>query len=371
MIPIARPLIGPEEKAAVLAVLDSGQLTQGAVVAAFEEEFAALCGGRYAIATSSGTAALYLALLAHGIGPGDEVITTPFSFIATANSILATGARPVFVDIQPDTFTLDPRQVAAALTPRTQAILPVHLFGQPADLAELVALARRHRLALIEDCCQAHGALYRGQPVGSFGTGCFSFYPTKNMTTGEGGMVTTNDPHVAERVRLLRAHGMRQRYHHETVGFNFRLTDLQAAIGLVQLRRLAEFTQRRQANAAYLTAHLPAPLMPPAVRPDRTHVFHQYTIRVPTRRDALAAALARRGVGTGVYYPVPIHQQPPYRERGYGQSLPVAEQASQCVLSRPVHPALTPDDRERIVAVLREGVAEVLQPVEMSAVHDS
>lgn len=168
MIPIARPLIGPEEKAAVLAVLDSGQLTQGAVVAAFEEEFAALCGVRYAIATSSGTAALYLALLAHGIGPGDEVITTPFSFIATANSILATGARPVFVDIQPDTFTLDPRQVAAALTPRTQAILPVHLFGQPADLAELVALARRHRLALIEDCCQAHGALYRGQPVVMF-----------------------------------------------------------------------------------------------------------------------------------------------------------------------------------------------------------
>ncbi len=371
MIPIAKPVIGPEEKAAVLDVLESGQLAQGARVREFEEQFAAACGVSFGVATSSGTTALHVALLAHGIGPGDEVITSPFTFIASANAILYVGATPVFADIDPDDFTLRPEQVAAKITPRTRAILPVHLYGQPCDMPALMHIAAGHNLIVVEDACQAHGAMVtidtdgskskiqnpksKIRPVGSFGTGCFSFYPTKNMTTAEGGMITTNDPVIAERARMLRQHGARERYRHEVLGYNFRMTDVQAAIGLVQLSKLAEWTARRQANAAYLSQHLAGleHVIIPRIRPGATHVFHQYTIRVLGDRDAFAARLRELGVETAVHYPLPVHQQPLYQRLGYGGAFPAAEEASRQVLSLPVHPLLSKEDLDWIVRAVR------------------
>jgi perosamine synthetase len=352
MIPMARPVIGDEEIAAVVAVLRSGHLVQGRVVAEFEAEFARYIGTQHAIAVSSGTAALHLALLAHGIGPGDEVITTPFSFIATANAVLYTGARPVFADICPDTFNLDPARIAERITPRTRAILPVHLYGHPADMAAIEKIAARHGLALIEDAAQAHGAAIEGRKVGTFGTGCFSLYATKNITTGEGGIITTNDSALAERLRMLRDHGQRVRYEHEILGYNFRLTDLQAALGLAQLHRIEELTRQRIANAAYLSRRLAGIVATPTIRPGCRHVYHQYTVRIPTGRDALARALGAAGIATGIHYPLPIHHQKLYRELGYHDSLPIAEQASREVLSLPVHPALTPEELDRIASTL-------------------
>ena len=353
MIPIARPLIGDDEKAAVMAVLNSGQLAQGPKVHEFEARFAAWAGRQHAVAVSSGTAALHLALLAHGIGPGDEVITTPFSFIASANCALFVGARPVFADIEPAYFTLDPEQVARKITPRTRAIVPVHLYGQACDMPALAALAQAHNLVIVEDACQAHGARLDGQLVGSWGTTCYSFYPTKNMTTIEGGMITTDDPAIAERARLLREHGSAQRYRHETLGYNQRMTDVQAAIGLVQLSKLDQWNEQRQANAAYLNAGLEglAGVTPPPVRPGAQHAYHQYTLRVPNR-EALLPQLAQDGIGVGIHYPLPIHQQPFYQNLGYADSLPNAEQASREVLSLPVHPSLTHADLDCIVEVL-------------------
>lgn len=358
MIPIAQPLIGEEEEKAVLEVLRSGQLAQGPRVRAFEEAFAAYCGVKHAIATSSGTTALHIALLAHGIGPGDEVITTPFTFIATANAVLYVGARPVFVDIEPETFNLNPALVEEAITPRTRAILPVHLFGHPAEMPALLEIAERHGLVVIEDAAQAHGAAIEGRKVGTFATGCFSFYPTKNMTTGEGGIITTDDDRIAEQARLLRAHGMRRRYYNEQLGYNFRMTDIHAAIGLAQLKKLERWNERRIANAAYLTRRLQGlpGIVPPPVRPGHRHVFHQYTIRVLEDRDGLVERLRARGVGTGIYYPRTLPAQPVYRDLGYDGRFPVAEEAARQVLSLPVHPALTPTDLEIIVEAVREGV---------------
>jgi len=353
MIPIAKPLIGEEEKRAVLAVLDSGMLAQGPRVAEFEQAFAAFCGVKHAIATSSGTTALHVALLAHGIGPGDEIITTPFTFIASANAILYVGAKPVFADIDPITFNINPAQIEAALTHRTKAILPVHLFGLPCDMPAITALAGKYGLAVIEDACQAHGAAINGQRVGSFGTGCFSFYPTKNITTAEGGMITTNDDPIAERARLIRSHGMRQRYYHESLGYNFRMTEIQAAIGLAQLPKLETFNERRIANALYFSARLRNVIIP-QVPAGYRHVFHQYTIRVPDYRDDLAEGLRQRGVATGIYYPVPIHRQTFYQQLGYDGHFPVAEQMSREVLSLPVHPALTKEDLDTIVQAVNE-----------------
>lgn len=354
MIPIAKPLIGDAEKQAVLEVLESGILAQGPRVQAFEEAFAEMCGVRYAVATSSGTTALHIALLAHGIGPGDEVITSPFTFIASANCALYVGARPVFVDIDPQTFNLNPALIENAITPHTRAIIPIHLYGLPCDMDPILKVAQKYDLVVIEDACQAHGAEYRGKRVGSFGTGVFSLYPTKNITSGEGGMITTNDPEIAERCRAIRQHGTRKRYYHDELGFNFRMTDVHAAIGLAQLRKLERFNQIRQANARYLTQHLRG-VVTPYVPPDRTHVFHQYTIRVPGgKRDALKAFLQEREIGSEVYYPLPIHQQSLYRELGYNGYFPEAERAAKEVLSLPVHPALTPSDLDAIVAAVNE-----------------
>lgn len=353
MIPIAHPLIGQEEKQAVLEVLDSGILAQGPRVAAFEAAFAEMAGTAHAVATSSGTTALHVALLACGVEAGDEVITSSFSFIASANSILYTGARPVFVDIDPTTFNIDPDQIRPAITSRTRAIMPVHLFGLPADMDPIVAIAAEYGLAVIEDTCQSHGAEYKGRRAGSFGLGCFSLYPTKNITSAEGGMITTNDAALAEKCRVIRQHGMRRRYYHDELGFNFRMTDIHAAIGLAQLHKLEKFNQARVTNAGYLNAHLRG-VVTPETPPEHRHVFHQYTVRVKDgRRDAMVEHLKEHGVGSGIYYPVPIHQQTYYvQDLGYDVHLPEAERAAEEVVSLPVHPALSQADLETIVAAV-------------------
>lgn len=355
MIPIAKPILGKEEEKAILEVLRSGQLVQGSRVHEFESCFAELCGVPYAVATSSGTTALHIALLAHGIGPGDEVITSPFSFIASANCALYVGARPVFVDIEPSFFTLDPTRIEARITDRTRAIIPVHLYGQACDMDAIGEIARRHHLTIIEDACQAHGATYKGKPVGSFGTACYSFYATKNIMCVEGGMIVTSDPQIAERARMLRNHGSPRTYEHVMLGYNMRMTDLTAAIGLVQLRHLKQWNSVRQENAAYLSAKLSEMngIVPPNVREQGEHVFHQYTIRIPNR-DRAAQSLRERGVGVGIHYPTPIHQQPLYRQLGYTDILPVAEAASQEVLSLPVHPSLTRNDLDAIIHALAD-----------------
>ena len=349
MIPIAKPLIGEEEKRAVVEVLESGQLAQGPKVQEFEERFAALCGVKHAIATSSGTTALLAALLAHRIGPGDEVITTPFTFIASANSILFSGAKPVFADIDENSYNIDPDLIEKKVTEQTKAILPVHLYGCPCDMDRIMDIADRHSLIVIEDACQAHGASIQGKRVGSFGTGCFSFYPTKNMTTAEGGMITTDDDEIAERARLIRNHSQSRLYHHESLGYNFRMTELQAALGLVQLEKLTEWTRKRIENAAYLTERL-RNVVTPRVREGFVHVYHQYTIRVNGNRDEALEKLTTGGVGARVYYPLPVHRQPFYRELGFNDSLPVSERMSEEVLSLPVHPALTPGELDKIVS---------------------
>lgn len=346
MIPIAKPIMDREEVEAVLEVLHSGRLAQGRKVEEFEEAFAAYIGVKYAVAVNSGTAALHLALLAHGIGAGDEVITTPFSFIATGNAVLFTGAETVFVDIDEKTFNLDPDRIEEKITMRTKAILLVHLYGQPCAMEKIMEIAQKHNLTVIEDACQAHGAEYKGRKVGSFGTGCFSFYPTKNMITGEGGMVTTDKKEIAEKIKMLRNHGQKERYFHEMLGYNLRMTDLAAAIGLCQLKKLDEFNAKRRLHAQKLTAGLRdlKGIITPHVLSEVKHVFHQYTIRVTGEsgisRDALREEMTRSGINTEIYYPLPIHCQPFYRQRGHEEYLPRAEKAALEVLSLPVHPAV-------------------------------
>jgi perosamine synthetase len=355
MIPISKPYIGDAEKQAVMEVLDSGMLAQGPRTAKLEERFAQVCGVKHAVATSSGTTALHIALLASGIGPGDEVITTPFTFIASANSILFTGAKPVFTDVDAATFNLDPKLIERAITPRTKAILPVHLYGYVCDMDALQAVADKHGLKIIEDACQAVGAAYQDKKAGSFGVGCFSLYATKNIMSGEGGMITTDDDAVAEKCRLLRNHGMKRRYYHDMLGFNFRMTDLCSAIGLAQIDRLEDFTAKRRANAAYLNANITS-VITPQVKPGYQHVWHQYTIRLDRGRDRNAAVkqLSEAGVGTGVFYPVPAHQQDYVREIVGDVRLPVAEQLAKEVISLPVHPQLNQSDLDTIVAAVNQ-----------------
>ena len=353
--------MGDEEKSAVLAVLDSGQLAQGPITEAFEREFAAWCGVEHAVAVSSGTAALHLLMLAHGIGPGDEVITSPFTFVASANAALFVGARPVFVDIEPATYCLDPAKVEAAITDKTRALMPIDLYGHPAAIPELRDIADRHGLVLIEDACQAHGAAIDGRKAGALGVSAsFSFYPTKNMTTAEGGMVTTGDAKVAEKVGVLRQHGAGRRYHHDLLGYNFRMTDIAAAIGRAQLAKLDRFNQRRRRNASVLDEALAGidGVVTPTERRGYHHVYHQYTVRVAGDRDRFQAVLSDLGVGSAIHYEVPVHRQPLYRDLGYGDvSMPEAERAAAQVVSLPVHPALTDGDLDRIVEAVRKAAA--------------
>lgn len=350
-IPAAKPLIGEEERRAVDEVLQTGMLAQGAVVADLEAEFGSqLVNGWECVAVNSGTSALLCGLLAAGIGAGDEVIVPSFTFAATANSVALTGATPVFVDIEPDYFCLDPVAVEAAITEKTKAIMPVHLYGHPANMTELGRIAAEHDLMIFEDACQAHGATWNGQPVGTFGTfGGFSLYPTKNMTSGEGGMISSATPQHARLCRLYRNQGMEKQYENEVIGFNLRMTNIHAAIGREQLKKLAGWTAKRQENAAFLSANLEGVKVPP-VATEATHVFHQYTIRVEEGRDEFVRALKEEyQVGCGVYYPIPNHRLPSLTHFAPGLELPQTEAAAREVISLPVHPSLDQEDLDRIV----------------------
>jgi dTDP-4-amino-4,6-dideoxygalactose transaminase len=347
-IPPAKPIIGDEEREAVDRVMRSGMLAQGPEVKAFEVEFAEHFGlGRACVAVNSGTSRLHLGLLSCGVGAGDEVIVPSFTFAATANSVALTGATPVFADISADSFCLDPASVEASITDRTVGIMPVHLYGHPADMPALQAIADKHGIQVFEDAAQAHGASLDGTPVGSFGSfAMFSLYPTKNMTSGEGGMVSVATPEIERLMRLYRNQGMERQYENEVVGFNARMTDIHAAIGRVQLTKVGAWTAKRQENAAFLSANLEG-VTPPSVAPGAVHVYHQYTIRVPKDRDGLAKALREEyQVGSGMFYPIPNHELAPFQ---VDIELPETARAAAECLSLPVHPSLSQEDLERIV----------------------
>ncbi len=369
MIPISKPDIGPAEEQAVIDVLRSGMLAMGRRTTEFEEAWAAYCGVKHAVFMANGTVALEAVLRALGIGPGDEVITVSFTFNATVSAILRAGALPVFVDIRAEDFCLDPDLVEAAVTARTKAIMPVHLYGLMADMDPLVEIAQRHGLPIVEDAAQAHGATYRGRRAGRFGPAMFSLYATKNLMSGEGGFATTDDDAVADRMRLDRNHGMRVRYHHDSLGTNSKPTDLAAALGLAQLARLDERTERRRQNAARLTEGLAGYLVP-RVPEGRGHAWHQYTMRFPGERQQVIDGLTERGIGTLIYYPVPVHRQPYLQAFVPGAAeldLPVTNRLSDEVLSVPVRPNLAEDELEAVIAAIRE----VATPVEPAAIDGS
>jgi dTDP-4-amino-4,6-dideoxygalactose transaminase len=348
--------IKPELDAAVLRVLASGQYVLGDEVAAFEEEFAAFCGAGHGIAVNTGTSALHLALLAAGVGPDDEVITVPFTFVASAAAIWMAGARPVFVDIGPASFTMDPMRLEKAITRRTKAIVPVHLYGQTADMEAIMSIAHRHGVPVVEDACQAHGAGHYGKKAGSMGlSGCFSFYPGKNLgACGEGGIVVTNDPKQARKMRMLRDWGQEQRYHHLLKGFNYRMDALQGAILRVKLRHLDGWTEARRQIAHRYSTLLSgsAVARPPSELTGRRHVYHIYAVRARDR-NGLRRMLEREGVQTGLHYPIPIHLQPAYADLGYRiGDFPESEAAAREVLSLPIHPDLAPRQVEQVVAAI-------------------
>lgn len=356
MIPHVKPLLGEEEEAKVIEVLKSGMLAAGSYVLEFEQEFKTYINSQYAIATSSGTTALHVVLEALDIGVGDKVFTTPFSFIASSNAILYTGATPIFVDIDPVTYNLSPAELEIAIRkhPEAKAILVVHLFGLPADMSPIMELAKKHNLLVLEDCAQAHGAAYQGQKVGTFGkAAAFSFYPTKNITSGEGGIVVTDDPIIEEKVRILVNQGQRRRYYHEVVGYNYRMTNIHAAIGLVQLKKLALFNQQRQKNAQFYDQNIVNPLIQkPEAPPDRTHVYHQYTLTVPNR-EAFTSYLTANGIGYGIHYPLTIPAQKCYQSiPGCTGNWPVAEDLARNCVSIPVHPALTANDLLTVTKII-------------------
>ncbi|OGD56680.1 aminotransferase DegT [Candidatus Berkelbacteria bacterium RBG_13_40_8] len=367
---IASPQIGQEEIQAVAEVLKSGMLAQGPKVKEFEEKFAKFIGVKFAVATSSGTTALEVALRAHGIGPGDEVITTSFTFIASANSILYSGARPVLVDIEEDTFNIDPEKIEKAISKKTKAIMPVHLYGQAANMTKIMAIAKKHsfarkfssenyKLVVIEDACQAHGSEWRNKKVGSFGTGAFSLYPTKNMTTGEGGMITTDSKEIYEKCNLLRAHGSKVKYYHDILGYNYRMTDLEAAIGIEQLKKLPKFNRARIKNAQYLNNNLGKieGIIVPGPAKEAKHVYHQYTVRItkdfPLSRDEVLTKLTEAGIGTAVFYPLPINGQKVYKDLGYKADTPIAAKVAKEVLSLPIHPGLKKQDLNYIIKIFK------------------
>jgi dTDP-4-amino-4,6-dideoxygalactose transaminase len=358
MISIAQPDLTEAEKKAVVEVIESKRLVQGPQVEKFESGFADYIGTKYGIATSSGTTALTISLMALGIKPGDEVITTPFTFIATATSMRICGAKPVFVDVDPRTFNISPEKVEEALTPETKAVMPVHLYGLAADMTEIKALAEKNDIVIVEDACQAHGAKDGDKKVGGIGdTGCFSFYPTKNMTTGEGGIIVTDDQDVENRCRLIRNHGQKARYNYTQWGYNYRMTEFAGAIGNTQLPRLEEFNSKRRLNAKKLSELLSGIVETPITPPGKTHVFHQYTIKLQTEkaRDMLKNYLFEKGIQTEIYYPIALHQIDFLEGRPAG-SLENTEALLKTVLSLPVHPGLSDDDIELIAQEVKEGL---------------
>lgn len=361
-IPMAEPDLGADAVRRVQSVLESGVLADGPEVRAFEDEFATFCGTRHAVATSNGTTALVAALRALGLEDGDAVVTSPFSFVASANAIRLAGGTPVFADIDPDTYTLDPIDVERVVREREDVVgvLPVHLYGLPADMPALCDLAETYDLFVLEDACQAHGAKLNGKRVGRFGdAACFSFYPTKNMTTGEGGIITTDREEVAEQAACYVNHGRGETgtgsYDHIELGHNHRMTSVEAAIGRSQLKRLPEFNEHRRENAAtYNEAFAELPLETPTEPSRYHHVYHQYTVRTPNR-DELEAALDERNIGTGIYYETPIHRQPAYETiSAAAATLPEAEQTAERVLSIPVHPTLSEHERQTVIEAVRD-----------------
>jgi dTDP-4-amino-4,6-dideoxygalactose transaminase len=350
--------IKPEIDAAIARVLDSCQFVLGAEVESFERDFAAYCGAAECIALNSGTSALHLALLAAGIGPGDEVITVPFTFVASIAAVIYAGALPVLVDIDPRSFTMDPALIEAAITPRTKAILPVHLYGQTADMDPIVEIARRHNLLVIEDAAQAHGAKYKGRRVGSIGhIACFSFYPGKNLGAyGEGGAVTTSNPEYARRIRMLRDWGQDRKYHHLLRGYNYRMEGFQGAVLGVKLRHLDRWTEARRSIAQKYNMLLAnCEVETPTEMPWAYHVYHVYTLRA-NDRDSLHAALAAEGIQTGIHYPAPVHLQPAYADLGYGPgAFPHSEKAASQVLSLPLFPEMTDAQIHAVMRVVHGG----------------
>lgn len=352
MILVAKPFIGFRERFAVGRVLRSGNLAQGPEVARFEEEFSErLLDGRPVVAVNSGTSGQHLGLLASGVGKGHEVIVPSFTFAATPNSVALTGANPVFCDIDPNTFTIDVRHFESLIGPKTRGVMPVHLFGHPAAMARIGSIAAERGIQVYEDAAQAHGATENGKRVGTFGDfAMFSLYPTKNMTSGEGGMVSCGSDAIARNVKLLRNQGMERQYHNEIVGYNNRMTDIHAAIGRVQLTRIEKWTEKRRANARYLSSHIEN-VQTPSEAAGVEHVYHQYTIRVPDDRDGFATALREEyGVGSGVYYPLPTHKLPSLKRHAKDVSLPQTDRAAAEVLSLPVHPGLS---RRNLDAVIK------------------
>jgi dTDP-4-amino-4,6-dideoxygalactose transaminase len=352
--------IKPEIDAAIARVLESGQFVLGPEVAAFEQEFAAYCGAAECIALNSGTSALHLALLAAGVGPGDEVITVPFTFVASVAAVTYTGARPVLVDIDPRSFTMDPATIEAAITPRTKAILPVHLYGQSADMAPIMEIAKRHGLVVIEDAAQAHGAKYKGRPLGSIGDiGCFSFYPGKNLGAyGEGGAVTTSNPEYAHTIRMLRDWGQDRKYHHVLRGFNYRMEGFQGAILRVKLRHLDRWTEaRREVVRQYDELLSDSGVETPTEMPWGRHVYHVYTLRTDDR-DGLQAFLQAEGIQTSIHYPVPAHLQPAYADLGYGRGAFLrSERAAEQVLSLPLYHELSSQAVAEVAGAVKRAVA--------------
>ena len=345
-ISVARPAIGQEEISAVTSVLESGMLASGDRVVEFEKKFADFCGSNHAVAINNGTAALHAALLAAGIGPGDEVIVPAFTFVATASAVAMCGAKPVFADVDEKTFNISPQQVTEKITPKTKAVIGVHLFGQPCDIEALQEICESKNLKFIEDAAQAHGALYKNARTGSFGhLACFSFYATKNMITGEGGMVTTSDKAYNERLRLLINHGQSEKYLHTILGYNYRMTDIGAALGLVQLKKLEKLNLRRRKNAEFYNASLSVKgLSLPFVGSARNHVYHQYVIRLteefPMTRLAFIEYLKAKGIGSAIHYPIPLHRQPLFGLGNDPDPCPVSTSLAGSVLSLPVHPLL-------------------------------
>jgi len=361
MIPVVKPIISDDEIRAVTDVLKSGMLAQGKVVEGFEDAFAKYSDVKNVIAVANGTISLDIALKSLRIKQGDEVIVPPFTFISTANAVLFQGAKPVFADVDEKTFNINPDDLAEKMSDRTKAIIAVHLFGHPFDVKAIQDVCEDHNVYLIEDCAQAHGAEYDGKKVGRFGiAGYFSFYATKNMTTGEGGMITTDNDEIADVCRLLRNHGESQKYYHAILGYNYRMTDIQAAIGVAQLKKLNEFNEMRIRNAEYLNKHIKVSGLELPNRKDGVkHVYHQYAVIIeegfPLSRDAFLGYLKQKGIGCAIHYPLPIHKQPLYQRLGYTDEkvqCPVATALSSKILSLPVHPALTERDRRYIMETI-------------------